>query len=287
MAVLVDVVLGEEHGELDLAGAGPAVLALALAACCFPRGHGDAGAVDRAVEHVRARGRRHRDQLPAGDGRGPLADRGGLRGAAGLGGPLHPLDGQLHAGQVFQQPGGSRERPGSRGRVVHRGQPWGQGGAGQAELGIAGREPVLARPAVVPGAAERDRAEHRIERLAPVISEFRLMPLAAGQPRAAVAGVGGQQLPQHAAAELQQPGAEHLLGGPQPALAAQRPGGFGGQPSYLGGRLRRESGIEPPFSPPEGGAPSPRALAGAAAGRASQIASFTCTICSLTATNCR
>ena len=31
VAVLVDVVLGEEHGKLDLAGAGPAVLALALA----------------------------------------------------------------------------------------------------------------------------------------------------------------------------------------------------------------------------------------------------------------
>jgi len=103
---------------------------------------------------------------------------------------------------------------------------------------------------------------------------------AAGQPRAALAGVGGQQLPQHAAAELQQPGAEHRLGGPEPAVAAQRPGRFGRQPCYLGGPGFRERGEEPPLSPPgTGDACVP------ATGRASQIFSLTSTICSTAAVN--
>ena len=122
VAVVVELVLGEEDGELDLAGAGPAVLALAVPAGGLLRGHGDAGAVDDGVELVRQRGRRQRDQLAGGDQRGPVPDGGGLRGAAGLGGPLDPLDGQPDPGQVLQQPGGPRERPGGRGLVVHRGQ---------------------------------------------------------------------------------------------------------------------------------------------------------------------
>ena len=106
------------------------------------------------------------------------------------------------------------------------------------------------------------------------------MSLAAGQPRAALAGVGGQQLPQHAAAEFQQPGAEHRLGGLQPALAAQAPGRLGGQPPYLGGLRFRERGEEPLFSPSgTGGACVP------ATGRVSQIRSFTSTICSTAAVN--
>jgi hypothetical protein len=104
---------------------------------------------------------------------------------------LHALDGQRDPGQVFQQPGCFRERPGRRGLVVHRGQPRRQGRSRDAELGIARREAVPAFRAAVPGTSQRDRAEDRIECLVPVVSEFRLMPLAAGQPRAALAGVGG------------------------------------------------------------------------------------------------
>jgi transcriptional regulator with XRE-family HTH domain len=109
---------------------------------------------------------------------------------------------------------------------------------------------------------------------------IRLMPLAAQHPRAALAGVGGQQLPQHAAAGLQQPGAQRSLGGPEPAVAAQRPGRFGGQPCYLGGPGFRERGEEPPFSPSGTGGACVRA-----AGRASQIRSFTSAICSTAAVN--
>src|SRR6202030_914215 len=116
--------------------------------------------------------------------------------------------------------------------------------------------------------------EDRIKRLVPVVGELRLMPLAAQHPRAALAGVGGQQLPQHAAAELQQPGAQHTLGAPEPAVAAQRPGRFGRQPCYLGGPGFRERGEEPPFSPSGTGGACVRA-----AGRASQIRSFTSTLC--------
>jgi hypothetical protein len=56
------------------------------------------------------------------------------------------------------------------------------------------------------------------------------MAVPAGHLRATVPPVGGQQPPQHAAAELQEPGAEYLLGVFQPPVAAQRPGRFGGQP---------------------------------------------------------
>jgi len=57
------------------------------------------------------------------------------------------------------------------------------------------------------------------------------MALAARDPRAAVAGIGGQQLLQHAAARLQHPGADHRLGSLEPGVtAAQRPG-----------RLRRQA----------------------------------------------
>jgi hypothetical protein len=182
-----------------------------------------------------------------------------------------------------QQPGGLRERPGGRGRVGHRRQPRGQGRAGHAELGIPRGEAVPALRAVVPGAAQRDRAEDRVECLVPVVSEFRLMPLAAVRPRAAVAGVGGQQLAQHAAAQFQHPGAEHRLGGLQPrTVAAQRPGGLGGQPAYLGGLLRRERRAEPPLSP---AGPAGEKGAAEVTGLASQIASFTATICSASAAN--
>jgi hypothetical protein len=114
------------------------------------------------------------------------------------------------------------------------------------------------------------------------------MPGPAVHAGTAVAGIGSQQLPQHAGAELQHPGADHGLGGLQAGVAAQRPGGLRGQPAYLRGRLRRERLAEPPFSPPARGAPaSPSPAADDKTGLASQIASFTCTICSVTATNCR
>ena len=156
-----------------------------------------------------------------------------------------------------------------------------------AELGVPGCQPVLAVRAVIPGAGEGDRAEHGVDDLVPVGDELCLMPGSAVHAGTAVAGIGFQQLPQHAAAELQHPGADHGLGCLQAGLAAQRPGGLRGQPAYLCGRLRRERFAEPPFSPPAGGAPaSPSPAAGDEAGRASQIASFTCTSCSLTAMNC-
>jgi len=66
-AVGAEIVLGEEDGGLDLAGAGPAVLTLALAACGFPAGHGDAGSVDGGIELVRERRGRQRHEPAGGD----------------------------------------------------------------------------------------------------------------------------------------------------------------------------------------------------------------------------
>ena len=77
-----------------------------------------------------------------------------------------------------------------------------------------------------------DQAERRVEGLVPVAGELGLVALAAGDAGAAVAVVGGQQLLQHAPAELQQPGADHLLRGLHPGIAAaQGPGRLGGEPS--------------------------------------------------------
>jgi hypothetical protein len=73
-----------------------------------------------------------------------------------------------------------------------------------------------------------------------------MVAVPARDPGAAVAPVGGQQLPEHAAAEAQQALAEHRLGGPEAVLAAQRPGCLGRQPPDLGGLLFRERGEEPP-----------------------------------------
>ena len=87
---------------------------------------------------------------------------------------------------------------------------------------------------------------------------------------APAAGVGGQQLPEDAAAGLQHSGPDHGLGRLQAvAVAAQRPCGLGRQPAYLRGLLPR-AGLEEPFSPSGAeGASVP------AAGRASQILSLT------------
>ena len=109
------------------------------------------------------------------------------------------------------RPGGLLERDGGRGPVGHRGQARRHGRARHAEPGVAGGEAVPAGRAVIPGPRHGDRAEHGVDDLVPVGDEPGLMAVAAGNPRAAVAGIGGQQLPQHAAAELQQPGAEHCL----------------------------------------------------------------------------
>ena len=208
-----------------------------------------------------------------------MADLRGVRGAAGLGGPLGALDGQPHPGQVFQHGRGAGERPGRRGLVVHRGQARGQGRARHAELGVTRREPVLAGRAVVPGAVQRDRAQDSIDDLVAVGDEQRLMAVPARHRGAAVPPVGRQQLPEHAAAELEHPGPDHRLRGLQAGVpAAQRPGGCRGQPRDLGGPLVRERPQEPFFSPPVPEGSSSPALPGVT-GRASQIASFTSVTC--------
>ena len=76
-------------------------------------------------------------------------------------------------------------------------------------------------------------------------------------------GIGGQQqLPEHAAADLQQPGAEHRLRRLHAGIAAP----------YLGRLLPGERVAEPLMPSVPEGAPVP------AAGLASQIASLTSTI---------
>jgi hypothetical protein len=229
--VVVELVLGEEDGHLGLAGAGAAVLALAFPACGLPGCHGDACAVDDDVELVRQRGQRQRDELAAGDEAGPLARRGGQGGTVGLGCPLGALDGQADPGQVVQQAGCLRERHRGGGFVAHGPQSRRHRGCGHPELGVPGGEPVPAAGAVIPGPSQGDGPEHRVDDLLPVAGEHGLVAAAAVHARSPVARIGGQRLPEDAAAELQQPGPEHRLGCLQAVPAAQRPGGLGRQAS--------------------------------------------------------
>ena len=75
------------------------------------------------------------------------------------------------------------------------------------------------------------------------------MPPAAGHPRAVVAGIGGQQLLQHAAARMEHPRADHRLGSLQAgAAAAQRSRRVRRQAAYLRGFLPRERLEEPLMS---------------------------------------
>jgi hypothetical protein len=100
---------------------------------------------------------------------------------------------------------------------------------------------------------------------------------------ATVTGLQPQQV-------FQQPGAQPAHGGAdrqfhrlQATACAQRPRRQGGQALYLGGDLRGECLAEPPLSP---AGPAGDSAAAGVRGLASQIVSFTSTICSESSANC-
>ncbi len=147
---------------------------------------------------------------------------------------------------------------------------------------------MTAGGAVIPGPPQPDRAQHGAEALGPVGHELCLVASPAAHPRATVATVQPQQVFQQPRAQPGHGGADRQLHRLQATTGPQRPRCQRGQPLYFGGGIRRERraelGEEPPFSlpGPAGGSP----VAGVT-GRASQIASFTATICSESAANCR
>ena len=103
-----------------------------------------------------------------------LDDRGGGL-PVGLGAPPGPLAGQLHPASSLQQRAGRGERH-RRGRPRgHLPQPRRHALPGDAELLIAGRQPVTALPAVIPGPPDGHRAEHRVHALVPVAGQLRLV----------------------------------------------------------------------------------------------------------------
>jgi hypothetical protein len=72
--------------------------------------------------------------------------------AGGVGGPLDGRGAEGDAGQARHQGGGAGEGDFRAGQGAHLGQARGQRAAGpQAELPVAGREPVLAAGTVIPG----------------------------------------------------------------------------------------------------------------------------------------
>ena len=169
---------------------------------------------------------------------------------------------------------------GGRGARGHRAQARRQRRAGDAELVVAGRDPVFAFGAVIPGAAHGDPAQHGVDVLVAVTDELGEMLLPAVDPRPAVPGVGGQQLLQQLGAQLDHRGADRQLHRRHARAGAQRVGRQRGQPLYLGRERRGDLVAEPPFSSPVVAAGG--AVAAGLGGRASQIASLTATICSVT-----
>lgn len=130
-----------------------------------------------------------------------------------------------------------------------------------------------------------------VEGLLPVGDEARLVSRPAVDHRARIPGVYAEQLLEKRAPELYHCGPDRQLHTGKtiascPARHARR--GHLGQAGYLLGELRLERREEPPFSPPP--APGPSSLgwpsASAEIGRASQISSFTSTICSTWERNC-
>ena len=197
-ALLIGCRLSENTAQLDLAGAGRAVRGLAVPALGLGRDHRHAGTVDADVQHVRGRpGRRYGDDLAGCDRGGPGFDHGGGSPAVGLGSAAGPLAGQADPGQLAHQlrRGVEGDRGGSP--VGHPGQPRRHGAPGHPQPGVARCEPVPAFRAVIPRPAQRDRTEHGVNGLVPAGHELRLVALAAGHARAAVARIGGQQRLQH------------------------------------------------------------------------------------------
>ena len=149
------------QASFDLAGARPPVGRLAGPAGDRGGHHRHAGAVDGDVELVRriaavARCRQH-GHLAACD-RGRLGGEPLGRGSAvGLGGAFDPFGRQPDSGQLGEQVGGGGERLGGRGAGGHWAQARRQRRAGDTEIVVAGRDPVPAVGAVVPGAAHGDR----------------------------------------------------------------------------------------------------------------------------------
>ena len=134
---------------------------------------------------------------------------------------------------------------------------------------------------MVVGTAQRYTPQHGIDVLVAVTDELRGMPGLAVDPRPAMSGVGGQQLPQQHGTKLGHRGADGQLHRAQSRTRrAQRVDRERRQPFYLGRDLRRDLVVEPPFSSPVVAAGG--AVAAGFGGRASQMASLTATISSLT-----
>ena len=101
---------------------------------------------------------------------------------------------------------------------------------------------------MVVGAAHHDTAQHGVDVLVAVTDELARVPCAAVDPRPAVPGVDGQQLPQQRGAQPGHRGADRQLqrlkARTRPAQRVRRERG---QPLYLGRELRRDLLAEPPY----------------------------------------
>ena len=135
-------------------------------------------------------------------------------------------------------------RPGDSGRARH------------PELGVAGREPVLARRAVIPRPLQRNGAEHGGDGLVPAAGVTGLVAVRAFRVRPGVAvAAAGQHRFQQPGAGRGERRAHRLLQHAQPLPGPEHARGQPGQPAYLGGGDLLDPRREPPLSPPREGPP--------------------------------
>ena len=157
--------------------------------------------------------------------------------AGGLGGPLDGPGAEGDAGQARHQGGGAGEGDFRAGQGAHLGQARGQRAAGpQAELPVAGREPVLAGGTVIPGPGDAHRAQDGGDRLR---ATARIHGLPAAAAPGARAGIPVILLIQHRLQHRRARGGQRrghsLLQHAQPQAAAEHARGQAGEPAYLGG----------------------------------------------------
>lgn len=217
---------------------------------------------------------------------------GGLR-PGGLGGTFDAFGAQGDPGQVLDQGRGLGERHRGAGGGDHRPQPARKGCSANIEFDIAGHHPCPARRAVVVRPLHPDRTEHGVDGLGTVGDEVGHMPGPARGAGAAVARIGSQQSLQQGSAQGGHCRTDRLFQHGQAAAGtgAQAAGCQCSQGLNFTGEVVPDPAQEPPFSPSvaagstNGPAPGGDSAAAAVTGRASQIASFTSTIASVTVAN--
>ena len=175
---------------------------------------------------------------------------------------VHALGRELQAGQLGKIPAALREGLRAAHPGHHRPQPRGERGAADAQLRVPRRQAVTARRAVVPGAPQGDRSQHRVDALGPVADELGPVPRPALDARAALARVERQQVFEERPTQAQHrgpmasSGVQAVGSSPLPSAPAARAASRSSSAETSARRSAKRPFFRPP---PRPGGPRPRA----------------------------